>query len=240
MTEDSSSNSSNIYFKMIIITVDALKLAQNAGCDLHGNILYLRAEDLDKNRSTIEQIAQSNLRVELINNYLLYNKSRYSLIIDKIFEAQGKFGLQSRNSVIKKLKDTIYQKLADKNYGFYKQYVPIKKYFEYVVLPLNVFSGKEQHQLLFDADAADDKIENFVSSFDRAREIRKISQVPFPTIVYVKDQLGLEGEYKKVDLPIVLGNLNNTIREQVRLAYYKDPKGFDKILPILKKRMLKK
>ncbi|MHA1442868.1 MAG: hypothetical protein ACTSPK_13560, partial [Candidatus Heimdallarchaeota archaeon] len=143
-------------------------------------------------------------------------------------------------AVIKRLKKTIYLNLARKTIDFYRKYVSIKEYIEHVVLPLNVFSVKEQQQLLFDGDSADDKIEFFVSSFGRERIIKRINSPPLPAIYYLKDRFGLEGEYSKADLPLVIGKLNNSIREQVRPEYYKDPSGFDKILPILKKRMLSK
>ncbi|MHA1188241.1 MAG: hypothetical protein ACTSXA_13030 [Candidatus Heimdallarchaeota archaeon] len=237
MTEESSNQ---IYFRMRIPFVEDLKMVKGKDFLIKNNYWSLRVEDLKNNKPLIERVVKSNLKIELVKDYILYNKRKYSVQLDEILNEERKFGLRSRDAVIKQLKKTIYQKLADKETKYYRKYVPIKDYIEHVVLPLNAFSVKEQQQLLFDGDAVDDKIEVFVSTFDKARVIKRINSPPLPAVFYLKDQFGLEGEYSKTDLPLVLGNLNNSIREQVRPEYYKDPSGFDKILPILKKRMLSK
>lgn len=240
MNKENSANSDQFYCKMKIPFVENLEKLKEIDAILHGYFWALRSEDLKNHKQLIEEIATSNLRVELANNYILVNRRKFSVHISDIYDAEGKFGLKGRDNTIKKLKKTIYQKLDGKDIYFYKPYVSLKDYIEHVILPLNVLSMKEQQKLLFDANFTDDKIEAFVSTFDRAREIKRINSAPLPAIVHVKDQLGLNGEYKASDLPMVIGSLNNSIREQTRMVYYKDREGFDKALPILKKRMIAK
>jgi hypothetical protein len=240
MVEENNSNYDQIYFRMRIPFVENLEMLKGKDYVIKNNFWSLRVKDLKDNKPLIEEVVKSNLKIELVKDYILYNKRKYSVQFDDIFNEEGKFGLRSRDAVIKQLKKTIYQKLADKGIKFYRKFVPIKDYIEHVVLPLNAFSVKEQQQLLFDGDAVDDKIEFFVSSFDRTRVIKRINSPPLPAVYYLQDHFGLEGEYSKTDLPLVLGYLNNNIREQVRPYYYKDPKGFDKILPILRKKMIAK
>ncbi|MHA1124308.1 MAG: hypothetical protein ACTSO7_07850 [Candidatus Heimdallarchaeota archaeon] len=240
MVEEKSFNSNHFYFRMRIPFVENLEMLKGKDFVIKNNYWSLRLEDLKDNKHLIVEVVKSNLKIELAKNYLLHNKRRYSVHLDDLLDVEKKFGLRSRTAVIKQLKQTIYLKLAGKKIAYYRKYVSIKEYIEHVVLPLNVFSVKEQQQILFDGDSADDKIESFVSTFERERIIKRINSPPLPAIYYLKDQFGLEGEYSKADLPLVIGKLNNSIREQVRPAYYKDPSEFEKFLPILRKRMLSK
>jgi hypothetical protein len=240
MVEENNSNSDRFYYRMRIPFVENLEMLDGKDFVIKNNYWSLRKEDLENNKSLIEEVVKSNLKIELVKEYILHNKRKYSVQLEEIITEEGKFGLRSRDVVIKRLKKIIYQKLADKEIKYYRKYVPIKDYIEHVALPLNVFSVREQQRLLFDGDAVDDRIELFVSYINKARIIKRINSPPLPAVYYLKDHSGLEGKFSKADLQLVLGNLNNKIKEQVRPEYYKDPKGFDKILPILKKKMLKK
>ena len=115
MSEQNNTNSSQFYFRMRIPFVENLEMLEGKDFVIKNNFWSLRKEDLKDNKPLIEEVVKSNLKIELVKEYILHNKRKYSVHLEDILNEEGKFGLRNPTAVIKELKRTIYQKLTNKH-----------------------------------------------------------------------------------------------------------------------------
>ena len=112
MVEENSSTTNQYYFRMRLPFVENLEMLKGKNFIIKNNYWSLRVEALKNYKPLIEQVVKSNLKIELVKEYILLNKRKYSVHLIDILEGEGKFGLRCRDAVIKRLKKMIWAKIT--------------------------------------------------------------------------------------------------------------------------------